>query len=78
MARGPSGARGPSEGRTPETPTDKAIDNDDRIWRQERHNRRMMLMRMQGETNRMETRMYLLWAVAAVLGGLALLMLAVS
>jgi hypothetical protein len=78
MARGPSGARGPSEGRTPETPTDKAISNDDRIWMQERHNRRLMLMRMQGETNRMETRLITFWAIAVILGGLALAMFAMS
>ena len=45
---------------------------------QERHRRRLMLMRMQGDTNRLERRMHIMWAVAAVLGGLALILLAAS
>lgn len=41
---------------------------------EELHRRRLMLMRMQGDINRRETRMYLLWAVAATLGAVALIL----
>jgi hypothetical protein len=49
-------------------------DRSDREWEQERHQRRMMLMRMQGETNRLETRVHRLWFVAVVLGFIALVL----
>jgi hypothetical protein len=47
----------------------------DADWAQEqaRHQRRMQLMRMQGDCNRQERRMYIWWTVAAVLGVLALI-----
>jgi len=57
---------------------DKAIDNDNHIWAQERHRRRVMLMRELGKTNRMEARMHVLWIVAAVLGVIAFVMMGLS
>jgi len=47
-------------------------------WEQERHSRRMKLMRMQGDINRLETRMYIGYAVAGVLTVLALLFMGMS
>jgi hypothetical protein len=44
----------------------------------ERHRRRVQLMRMQGDIDRQERRVHIMWAVAAVLGAIALLLLAVS
>lgn len=41
---------------------------------QELHRRRLMLMRMQGDLYRSEMRMYLLWAAAATLGAVALIL----
>lgn len=41
---------------------------------QEVHRRRLMLMRMQGDVNRSETRLYLLWAIAITLGAVALIL----
>ena len=52
--------------------------NRDWEWGQERHQRRMQLMRMQGDTNRLETRMYVCYAVAGVLAIIALVLSAVS
>jgi hypothetical protein len=40
---------------------------------QERHDRRMMLMRMQGETNRIETRNHIMMVFAIVLGIIAII-----
>lgn len=50
----------------------------DRDWEQERHRRRLMLMRMQGETNRLETWMYTCFIVAGFLAVLALLLMSLS
>ena len=47
--------------------------DEDMKWHDEHHQRQMMLMREMGKVNRMETRMYMLWAVVAVLIVLALL-----
>jgi hypothetical protein len=44
----------------------------------ERHRRRIALMRMQGDIDRQERRVHIMWAVAAVLGAVALLLLAAS
>ena len=52
----------------PPLPTD-----DDWAKEQARHQRRMQLMRMQGDCNRQERRMYIWWTIAAVLGALALI-----
>lgn len=60
------------------TPMDKAIDNEDRLWAGDRHQRRKQLMRMQGDTNRMEMRMYVCYAIAGVLAILALVLGAMS
>lgn len=51
---------------------------EDHEYQQERHRRRLGLMRAMGETNRMESRMHLLWALAAVLIGLALILAAMT
>lgn len=45
---------------------------DDFEAEQARHKRRVMLMNMQGDCNRTERRMHLLWVIAAVLFGLAI------
>lgn len=41
---------------------------------QERHRRQLMLMGEMGKVNRMEMRMYFLWATAGTLGVVALVM----
>ena len=41
---------------------------------QERHRRRIALMRAMGETNRMETRMHILMALAGMLAAVALVL----
>jgi hypothetical protein len=46
---------------------------EDREWEQERHQRRMQLMRMRGETDRLEARMYVMWFVAAALAVVAII-----
>lgn len=40
----------------------------------ERHRRRVLLMQMQGDTNKLETRMYICYAIAGVLAILALIL----
>lgn len=46
----------------------------DHEFDQERHQRRLKLMRMQGDLNRQESRLYWYWAIAITLGMLALLL----
>lgn len=48
------------------------MSRDDFDLEQERHQRRIMLMRMQGETNRMELRQGIMLAVSVFLGVLAI------
>ncbi len=45
---------------------------------QERHERRIMLMRMAGDTNRMEFRSHVLMALAVFLGVVAFILMGVS
>lgn len=54
------------------------MSRNDLEYERERQRRRVALMRMQGDTNRMEARMHFFWALAAVLGGLALILVAMS
>lgn len=51
---------------------------EDHEYEQERHRRRLGLMHAMGEANRMESRMHLLWALAVVLGGVALILAAMT
>lgn len=50
--------------------------SDEHDWDSEnaRHQRRMQLMREMGKTNRMETRMHIMWVVVAVLAAFALIL----
>lgn len=41
---------------------------------QERHRRRMLLMSEMGKVNRLERRMYILYALAGALAGLAIIL----
>lgn len=50
----------------------------DRIAEQERHNRRMTLMRMQGDLNRREAAAHRWMVVACVLGALAIFGMLIS
>jgi hypothetical protein len=56
------------------------LDHSEDLWRdeQERHQRRMALMREMGKTNRMEMWVWVGYSVAAILGILTILMMAVS
>ncbi len=51
---------------------------DDFEQEQERHRRRVMLMRMAGETNRMEFRSHMLMALAVFLGVVAVILMGVG
>jgi hypothetical protein len=62
------------DAREPKTPLDSAIDNDEKVWRDERHRRRLVLMRAEGDINRMETRVHVLWGIVLVLGVVALIL----
>lgn len=72
---GPPGAKGPAPdplgGVREMTPEEYRLWQQQ--WSQERHQRRMQLMRMQGEVTRQERRLTWLWIVAGVLGVLALI-----
>jgi hypothetical protein len=73
--KGPPGPWAPESKPVPPMPTpmDKAIDNDDRIWEQERHQRRMYLMGELGKIERRERRAMCLMFIACALGVLALI-----
>lgn len=43
--------------------------------RQAAHQRRLALMRIEGEINRQESHVYLMWVLSAVLGALAIAMM---
>lgn len=50
------------------------VSDEDFEYRQARHERMLALMRMQGEINRQQSRVYYLWIIAAVLGVLAVVL----
>jgi len=72
--------QGPTQGPTKEItdPEILAAMRREQEWTEGRHQRRMKLMRMQGDTNRQETRAQIFWIVAAVLAVIALVLGAMS